>query len=122
MGHLDQADIRKRLEDERAALHAQLNAFPVENQTQRSAYGGGHHPADDATDLFLRERNIPLRSHTHDQIAQIDAALQRLDEGTYGVCARCGNPIASERLEAMPSATLCLNCQSLVEQNDNRQA
>ena len=44
-------------------------------------------------------------------LAAIDAALKRIDEGTYGICTNCGRQIAEERLEALPWATLCIDCQ-----------
>ena len=45
-------------------------------------------------------------------LADVDRALAKLDEGSYGICDRCGQPITPERLEAMPSATLCVTCRS----------
>jgi DnaK suppressor protein len=109
------ATIRKRLEDERADLLAQIDALQVENQSQQDDYGVGNHLADDASELFVRERNIALRGNAEELIAQIDAALSRMDAGSYGICARCGKPIAEERLEALPHATLCITCQAEAE-------
>ncbi|MEN9936658.1 MAG: hypothetical protein RLZZ387_3237 [Chloroflexota bacterium] len=109
------AAIRKRLEAEREDLQGQIDAFEVENQNQQDDYGVGNHLADDASELFLRERNIALRVNAEDLIAQIDAALHRLDGGTYGTCGRCGQPIAEERLEALPYVSFCITCQSEVE-------
>ena len=48
-------------------------------------------------------------------LAHVDAALKRIEEGTYGVCANCGKPIQPERLEAMPWVTLCIDCKRLAE-------
>jgi len=109
------ADIRKRLEDERAQLRADIDALDIENQGQQDDYGIGNHLADDATEVFTRERNLAVRNNARDLMVQVEAALQRLDEGTYGTCARCGREIAVERLEALPYATLCITCQSEVE-------
>src|SRR6185503_13948256 len=94
--------IRKRLEEERATLRAEIESLDGENQNQQDDYGVGNHLADDATEVFTRERNLELRGNAEDLLAQVEAALQRLDEGTYGICARCGQPIAEERLEALP--------------------
>jgi RNA polymerase-binding protein DksA len=107
--------IRKRLEDEQASLRDQIESLGAENQGQQDDYGVGNHLADDATEVFTRERNIALRNNAQELLAQVGSALQRLDEGTYGICARCGREIATERLEALPSATLCITCQSEVE-------
>jgi DnaK suppressor protein len=107
--------IRKRLEEERAELLSQIDSLQMENQNQQDDYGVGNHLADDASELFLRERNIALRGNAEELIAQIDAALQRMDQGSYGICARCGKPIAEERLEALPHATFCITCQAEIE-------
>jgi RNA polymerase-binding protein DksA len=107
--------IRARLDEERASLLSDIEALAVENQAQQDDYGIGNHVADDATEVFTRERNLALRNNTQDLLAQVDAALQRLDEGRYGICARCGQEIAPDRLEALPYAIYCITCQSQVE-------
>lgn len=112
--------IRRRLEAERAELQGQLDALSIENENQQDDNGSGHHYADDGTDLFLRERNIALRNNAADLLAQIDAALARMDAGEYGRCERCGREIDPERLEAKPYATMCIECQSAVEQGQGR--
>ena len=109
------AGIRARLDQERASLQSDIEALAAENQAQQDDYGVGNHVADDATEVFTRERNLALRSNAQDLLAQVDAAIQRLDEGRYGVCARCGQEIAPDRLEALPYAIYCITCQSLVE-------
>jgi DnaK suppressor protein len=111
------AEVRKRLEEERANLLAEIDSLAIDNQNQDDDYGVGNHLADDATEVFTRERNLALRNNSQDLLAQVDSALQRLDEGTYGVCARCGNAIAAERLEALPYATYCITCQSEIERS-----
>jgi DnaK suppressor protein len=107
--------VRRRLERERANLQSDKDALVVENQNQQDDYGVGNHLADDATEVFLRERNIALNNNADDLIAQIDAALRRLDAGSYGICERCGRPVGAERLEALPYAAYCIECQSAAE-------
>jgi DnaK suppressor protein len=107
--------IRAHLEQERASLRSDIDALAAENQAQQDDYGVGNHVADDATEVFTRERNLALRNNAQDLLAQVDAALQRLDEGSYGICARCGQAIAPDRLEALPYAIYCITCQSQVE-------
>lgn len=51
-----------------------------------------------------------LGQHDLDELRRIDAALDRIEQGTYGTCARCGEPISAERLEAVPTAPLCRTC------------
>jgi RNA polymerase-binding protein DksA len=64
--------------------------------------------ADQATDLLEREIDWSLEESAEQVLADIDAALARIDAGTYGICMRCGKSIGAERLEARPWATLCL--------------
>jgi DnaK suppressor protein len=110
------ADIRARLERERASLLGDIDTLDVQNQAQQDDYGIGNHLADDASEVVTRDVNLALRSNSRDLLAQVEAALQRLDDGTYGMCARCGNPINPERLEALPYASYCITCQSAIEQ------
>lgn len=107
--------IRKSLEHERQELRSQHEALLIGNDDQENDYGLSQHSADYATDLFLRDRNLALQRNAEDLIAQIDAALSRLDQGSYGICERCGQPIPEERLEAKPYAAYCIGCQSLIE-------
>lgn len=64
--------------------------------------------ADQATDLLEREIDWSLEENSERVLEEIDAALARIDAGTYGICERCGKPIDAERLEVRPWATLCL--------------
>lgn len=106
---------RARLEQERQSLIADIDTLSTENQAQPDDYGIGNHLADDASEVVTRDLNLALRSNSEDLLAQVEAALQRIDDGTYGVCARCGQPINPERLEALPYATYCITCQSEIE-------
>jgi DnaK suppressor protein len=108
-------EVRARLEQERQSLLSDIEALDVENQAQQDDYGVGNHVADDASEVFTRERNLALRNNAEDLIEQIDAALERVEAGTYGICARCGNAIPAERLEARPYAIYCVSCQSEIE-------
>lgn len=115
MATLDLQAIRKRLEEERASLIGDIDSLQIENENQETDYGASNHPGDDATEVFLRERNLTLRENSGDMLEQVDAALERLDNGTYGICQRCGKEINPERLEALPSAAYCITCQSEIE-------
>lgn len=64
--------------------------------------------------MDIEGRLMNLKS---DRLQQINAALQRMDQGTYGICTRCGKEIAPQRLEAEPTALTCIDCQSAAEQN-----
>jgi len=109
------AEARTRLEQERAALLSDIAALAAENQAPQDDAGIGNHMADDASEVFERERDLALRGNSQDLLAQVNAAIERMDEGRYGICARCGQQIAPDRLEALPYAIYCITCQALVE-------
>lgn len=73
------------------------------------------HMADEGSDVFDIERLQTLRRDLEDRITQIELAQQRIADGTYGTCAHCGKQIPLERLEALPHATLCIDCQAVQE-------
>src|SRR5438045_7974135 len=74
--------------------------------------GYGDHLADDATELFEREKGIGMEQSLRDHLRQVDHALNRIETGTYDQCERCGRPIPEERHEALPEATLCRECKA----------
>jgi DnaK suppressor protein len=106
MPHVDEAAIRVRLEAERTRLKNELGE-PIEAPGQMT-YGS---QAAAASQVFEQQRDLALRDRARKQLAEVEATLTRLDRGTFGRCARCGQPIAPERLEALPWAALCIECQ-----------
>ncbi len=74
-----------------------------------------NHMGDAATITFDREMDYSLEDNSGHVLSSIDDALKRIDDGTFGTCARCGKPISEERLEAMPYATKCIECKRLEE-------
>lgn len=68
-----------------------------------------------ASQVFAQQRDLALRDRAEQQLALVDAALARLVDGTFGACVRCGNPIPAERLEALPWAPRCIDCQRLAD-------
>jgi len=77
------------------------------------------HPADLGTDSFEQTLSLALLENESMALREIDLALERMDEGTYGACEDCGNPIGKARLRALPQATLCRACKSLEESSRN---
>jgi DnaK suppressor protein len=71
--------------------------------------------ADTATVTVDREMDYSLEENSAHVLREIDAALERIESGTFGLCGRCGKPVGEERLEAMPYATLCIECKRLEE-------
>jgi DnaK suppressor protein len=67
-----------------------------------------------ASQVFEQQRDLALRDRNEAHLAEVEAAIARLDAGTYGTCVRCGEPVASERLDALPWAAHCIGCQRLV--------
>ena len=67
-----------------------------------------------ASEVFEQQRDLALRDHNAQHLEQVEAALARLAGGTFGACVRCGRPIAPERLEALPWAAYCIDCQRTV--------
>lgn len=67
-----------------------------------------NHPADLATELFEREKDMALKVHDEDELAKVNAALQAMEDDTYGVCAKCGEDIPYDRLRAIPYTLFCI--------------
>ena len=80
---------------------------------ERSGYVD--HQAYDATEVFEREKELGMAQTLEAHIDQVEHALKRIEAGTYGECESCGKGIAKARLDAMPEATLCIDCKSAEE-------
>jgi DnaK suppressor protein len=109
-------DARSLLAADRAATLDRLAGLDRELADMVEAAQGANaddeHDPEGATLAFEREHSAALASQARAHLAAIGAALQRLDEGTYGACAACGNPIGEGRLAARPAATTCIACAS----------
>jgi DnaK suppressor protein len=77
--------------------------------------GAGHDQADMGATSFERDHELTVLNNEREKLAQIDRALARIDNGTYGICESCGNPIGKMRAMAFPRATLCLTCKQREE-------
>jgi DnaK suppressor protein len=115
---IDTAEYGKRLEDERARLlHAvgfleRENPGSISDELGELAEGGtDNHLGDTATAMYDRELDEGLEEGARDTLAEIDAALQRIEDGTYGTCEGCGKPIGADRLNAIPWTRLCIDDQ-----------
>jgi len=101
------ATARAALIEERERLLAEQAETTIE-APDTMTYGS---QAAAASQVFAQQRDLALRDHNRQLIEQVDAALARLDAGTYGICVACGQPIAPARLEALPTAAQCIDCQ-----------
>ena len=107
--------LRSRLESERKRLteeFEQLKASvrPAEERREGSPFGKRE---EEATESFELERRLTLEKSLRDQLAAVEHALKKFEDGTYGLCDNCGQPIDPARLEALPQASLCLRCKEL---------
>jgi RNA polymerase-binding protein DksA len=108
--------IKAQLGEERTDLERQLDelqgaSFQGSQSDLTGEVGLDEDFADAGTATFDRERDLSIRNNIRDLIDQINRALVRIDEGGYGTCERCGNPIDASRLKALPHASLCLDCK-----------
>ena len=110
---IDTEVFRTRLEEERKRVQDAIDNIHQENpgslgdETEEPTFQDNH-MGDVATATFDREMASTLEDNSTHVLVEIDGALQRIEDGTFGVCERCGNPIDAERLEALPWATLCI--------------
>jgi RNA polymerase-binding protein DksA len=110
--------IRSALDARRIELREEYDmhlAEIAELQRDRLTDSAGDDQADTGSKTFEREQEISLANSILERIKQVERALERLDEGSYGWCERCGDAIPVERLAAFPSATLCVRCKQLEE-------
>ena len=110
--------------DELLALRSKLLASTAANEHEQSLDDesgelpawGPDELADHASDTYDRELGDTLEENAGQILREVDTALARIDDGTYGVCAACGKEIPSERLDAVPYATLCVEDKRRLEQ------
>jgi RNA polymerase-binding protein DksA len=103
---------RRRVLDAIEYLHKE-NPGSIEDETEDETTD--NHIAETATATLDREIDYTLEENSEHVLSEIEAALTRIEEGTYGTCVNCGKPIAEERLAAIPWATYCIDCKRLVE-------
>ena len=102
---------RDELQNEYDQTLSEIN----ELQRERLTDSAGDDQADTGTKTLEREQEISLANNLLERITQVERAIDRVGEGHYGYCERCGNAIPVERLAAFPSATLCVSCKQLEE-------
>jgi RNA polymerase-binding protein DksA len=115
-------DYRRLLLEERARLTHAVdhlhgdNSGSIEDELGELSTGGvDNHMADTASATYDRELDAGLEEGAQHTLEEVDAALARIDAGTYGTCEACGKPIGPERLSAIPWARLCIDDQRRAE-------
>jgi RNA polymerase-binding protein DksA len=105
---LDLATIKQTLEEQRQKLEASIDKKQSSQHAMEVSNPG---PGDRAMDSRNKNRETLLKNHVEHQLEDINQALDRLESGTYGICTSCGENIQAERLNIMPSAAFCIECQ-----------
>ncbi len=103
---------QKRLADELQLT--QDSATSAEERREGSPFGKRE---EEATETLELEKRLALENRLRQELSSIDHALQKIDQGTYGKCDNCGKAIDPARLEALPQATLCMDCKALLAKN-----
>ena len=98
---------RKRLTEELEQLNAGIR--PSNERREGSPFGKRE---EEATESFELEKRLALEKRIRDQLADVEHSLNKFEQGTYGSCDSCGQPIDPARLEALPQANLCLSCKA----------
>lgn len=102
----------KRLSDELGQM--QSNASTAEERREGSPFGKRE---EEATETLELEKRLTLENRIRQELSKVEHALEKIKNGTYGICDNCGKPIDPERLEALPQATVCMNCKALLAKN-----
>jgi RNA polymerase-binding transcription factor DksA len=119
---VDPEVVRQHLDDERVRLAGLRSEYEDEHLTTESELdslaelsANAQHQADIGTETFNRERDLSILEHIDAELSDVEHALRRLEDGSYGVCEACGRPIGDDRLEAVPAARFCLQDQARAE-------
>jgi RNA polymerase-binding transcription factor DksA len=121
VGGVEDDAARQRLEAERERLEGVVHAMDADHlhdEPEDDSSSGIHlhnHPADVGSDAFEREKDFSILETVEAELHDVERALTRLDEGTYGTCEACGCDLPDERLEAVPAARFCVEHQAASE-------
>jgi DnaK suppressor protein len=111
--------VRRELLEEQTKLKEQLVRL---ESVEYESIGYGNHIADDGTDAFEQAVGVALQRKVETSLEEVGRALDKLNDGTYGLCEACGARVDRARLEALPHAKYCLTCQSRTERTGVRKA
>jgi len=121
MRKLDPEKYRKALLKERDRLRKEIELIEQDisyadtraGQSELANYD--QHPADAGTETFEKEKDLAIRDSLREILGRIDEAMGKIERGTYGECDRCGREIPKARLNAVPHAIYCVECQDIIE-------
>ena len=111
------ARVRKQLAAEAAELRADIERTEtgIADRLGDAVEAAGDDQADVGTKNYEREHELALTQHARELLTQTERALARIEDGSYGSCESCGQPIGKARLQAFPRATLCVSCKQREE-------
>lgn len=110
-------EARTRLLTERARIEALRQAAgrltaDAQEATERELSSAEQHPSELASETIGLELDQSVQKHAELELAELEEAVKRVDQGSYGRCEACGNPVGEARLEALPTARFCIEDQS----------
>jgi DnaK suppressor protein len=110
-------EVKAALASDAERLQAEITAAEtdISHLLREGGEGAGNDQADVGANTFERDHEMTMAKNARENLALVRAALHRIDDGTYGVCESCGNPIGKMRLQAFPRATLCMECKQRQE-------
>jgi DnaK suppressor protein len=109
--------VRETLNHDAERLRAEITSAEEEigHLLREGGEGAGNDQADVGSNTFERDHEMSMAKNARQNLELVEAALTRIDEGSYGVCESCGQPIGKMRLQAFPRATLCMQCKQREE-------
>ncbi len=110
---MDFQKLKKKLQEEKARLQKDIEVTAPIAATDHVGYST--HQADDASDVFEQTKNATVHNQLQWLLGEVEHALAKLANGTYGKCEACGRPIADARLEVLPTARFCIDDQQKME-------
>lgn len=108
---------KAKLEARRAELMRELSEDSTPNKNSAGDFDAkfpdfGDKEDDNAAEVEIFERNLSMEKNLEVSLFNVDKALRKIEDGTFGICEKCGKAIAEDRLSAFPSATACMDCKN----------
>ena len=103
-------ELHQELLEQKEHLSTQVETLA--HTVREEGVGYSNHMADAGTDVFEQARDVSLSRQLSRSLEDVEHALGKFEDGTFGICEACGSIIELARLEALPSARLCMHCQS----------
>lgn len=107
------AELQQLLITQERQLHSQLGS--IQSEVREDGVGYSNHIADAASEVFEQARNVSLLQQLRRSYEDVQRALGKFEDATYGICESCGALVDIARLEALPSARYCVTCQTRLE-------